>query len=137
MMNTFLGIVCVILLSSLLHCIQGQRYDSNDESGSGDDTLYTVMPQNSYGLVGNETTLLCAVPADSTSIVQWWNNSGVQITRGELSLYPDKYAVSSSPTGTYNLIILDVNLSDAGQYHCRLDTENIRAFAELIVLGEL
>ena len=139
-MNTC-NVLCIIygiLLSCVLVYTQSQwRYENNGDSGSGDVSLYTLMPQNSYGLVGNDTTLLCAVHADSTSQVQWWNNSGVQITSGEKSLYPDKYAVISHPPGTYNLIILDVNLSDAGQYHCRLDTDNVRAFAELIVLGEV
>ena len=102
----------------------------------------TEPPTNTSALVGQNVTLKCKVQMaegdlDSLTWAEYYSSSTGMATIIFKSLdplkihKPEKYEVFD----TYNLLIKDVQLADAGLYSCGLYKESIQHAVDLIVLG--
>ena len=100
----------------------------------------TKIPENVAVLVGSNVTLRCA----GTSI--GWeefvsNPAGLAVSISSLVtvFHPDKYDLITEPTGTYDLTIKSIQLSQGGRYRCTsLVQPTSYTFAQVITFsGEI
>ena len=91
-------------------------------------------PTNTVVKMGHSVTLRCAGQS-----LQWHKSEPLaMITTGNIITRPAIYALTTFPPETYNLVIKNVTLSDAGGYRCSLTTDTTQAvWVQLIVFGGL
>ena len=97
----------------------------------------TEWPTNAVGKVGNSVTFNC-----SGTDMMWYEYITVPLQPQILALKnyvldSSRYHVTKTPTGTFNLKINVVTLSDAGRYKCQeRGNSSVYKIVELIVLGK-
>ena len=80
----------------------------------------TKSPENVAALVGSSVTLRCA----GTDLS--WEEYATDPTGAAVTIsykadvtYPNKYDVTTEPTGTYDLTIKSIPLTQGGRYRCK------------------
>ena len=96
------------------------------------ENAFTERPTNTAGVIGENVTLNCAL-SDRTSPLHWINPSGVSVFKKRLGITPGnegQYMVDESEE-RYNLVVLNTEVNDAGQYECQCGslTSSSSAFA--------
>ena len=89
------------------------------------------MPRNTAVMIGSELTLQC--DTNTTTKLSWYfGRRQVKIFNG-FNITPGlrRHSIQS----LYNLVIVDVRLSDAGLYTC-LHSRSHRATAQVTVVGQ-
>ena len=99
---------------------------------------FTVLPTNTVGMIGQKVTLNCALSNGGYSLI-WRNPSGnnvylkgIGITSGN----EEHFMVEEGSGNSYNLVVLNADENDAGQYVCDCPTLSSLALAEIILLGK-
>ena len=102
----------------------------------------TKTPENVAGLVGSSVTLKCAQPLPSPEgpMLQWEivSNPHNTITVSTLSsvLNEENHTLTTTPAGTYDLTIKELELKDGGKYKCKsLRDQSSYTVAEVIVFS--
>ena len=78
----------------------------------------TKHPENVAVLAGSNVTLRCA-----GTLLAWEEymniNNAVTISHKASVVRPNKYDLITMPTGTYDLIIKSIKLTQGGRYRCK------------------
>ena len=93
----------------------------------------TVAPQNTAVIRGRTLTLHCATNT-STKLSWYFGQRQVKIFNG-FNISPEFRARHATQPPSYDLVISDVRMSDAGLYTC-LHSKTHSATALVVVLGE-
>ena len=93
----------------------------------------TVAPQNTAVIRGRTLTLRCATNT-STKLSWYFGQRQVKIFNG-FNISPEFRARHATQPPSYDLVISDVRMSDAGLYTC-LHSKTHSATALVVVLGE-
>ena len=100
---------------------------------------FTTLPKNTQGVIGQNVTLNCALAVATNSLI-WRNPTDVSVYEkgnGILDGFEGQYHVEEGSSNSYNLVILNTDLNDAGRYTCYCGTQSSSAFAEVILLRKL
>ena len=92
----------------------------------------------SAGTIGQNLTLNCALSEGAFSL-SWMNPSGVTVCEKEFGINPGNeghYLVEEGSENSYNLVILNTAVEDAGQYTCECKTLPSSALAEIVLLDK-
>ena len=98
---------------------------------------FTILPRNTQGVIGQNVTLNCALSDNSYSLI-WTNPAGANVyekSSGILDGFEGQYLLEESGS-SYNLVILNTDMNDAGRYTCYCATRSSSAYAEVILLGK-
>ena len=99
---------------------------------------FTVLPVNTVGTIGRNVTLKCAL-SDPVYSLSWINPSGNYVYEkgfGIIPGYEDQYLVEEEYANSYNIVVLNADLNDAGRYTCECSRLSSSASAEIILLGD-
>ena len=96
-----------------------------------------VFPNNVAVYEGDTVTLMCyGIGLKKNS--RWFRSSLDRVNNiftGNQIVYPALYAVNTSLSGQFDLVIKSITMAMAGKYICNLDTE-LTVSAEVVVFGE-
>ena len=98
---------------------------------------FTTLPMNTMGVIGQNVTLNCALSDPSTSLI-WINPQRLVVYESWNGITDDgkgHYLVEEINGNTFNLVILNTEAEDAGQYTCQCVSPTSSAFAQVILLG--
>ena len=80
----------------------------------------TKSPENVAGLVGSNATLRCAgTDLSWEEYVSDPTGAAITISYKADVVKPNKYDVTTEPTGTYDLTIKSIQLTQGGRYRCK------------------
>ena len=99
---------------------------------------FTVLPTNTVGTIERNVTLKCALSNPVYSLF-WINPSGNYVYEKGLGIFPGyegEYVVKEGSGNSYNLVLLNADLNDAGRYTCLCATRTSSALTEIILLGK-
>jgi len=96
----------------------------------------TKSPENVAVLVGSDVTLRCA----GTDLI--WEESvtytdiSVTLTDNDRIAQPDRYGLTTEPTGTYDLTIKSIQLKQGGIYRCKAFADHTSySYAQVITFS--
>ena len=97
----------------------------------------TKSPENVAGLVGSSATLRCAgTDLSWEEFVSDPTGAAVIISFQAVVVKPNKYDLITEPTGTYDLTIKSIQLTQGGRYKCKaLKDVTSFTFAQVITFS--
>ena len=98
---------------------------------------FEELPINTVGIIGQNVKLNCTL-SDGAFSLYWRNPDGYNVYEkgtGILQVFEGQYVVEEYGN-SYNLVVLNAEVDDAGRYDCYCATMSSSALAEIILLGK-
>ena len=103
----------------------------------GTQDAFLELPVNTHGVIGQNVTLNCAL-SDPAHSLSWINPLGFNVYEkgfGVLPQFEGQYMVEENGK-SYNLVVLNADVYDAGRYTCECASLSSSALAEIILIGK-